>query len=91
MLRNPAIVIFDEAMSSIDVVTEALLKRAMRRLLRGRTGIIIAHRLSTIMDCDRIIVLEDGKIIEEGRHHELLKVKGKYYELYESMIRAFTS
>jgi len=91
MLRNPAIVIFDEAMSSIDVVTETLLKRAMRRLLRGRTGIIIAHRLSTVMDCDRIVVLEDGRIIEEGRHHELLRVKGKYYELYESMMKAHTS
>ncbi len=91
MLRDPAIVILDEAMSSIDVVTETLLKKAMRRLLKGRTGIIIAHRLSTVMDCDRIIVLEGGKIIEEGTHRELLKVRGKYYELYESMLKALTS
>ncbi len=88
MLRNPAIVILDEALSSVDAATEALIRRAMRRLMSGRTGIIIAHRLSTAREADRIIVIEEGRIVEEGSHEELLRRKGRYYELYRSMAEA---
>ncbi len=91
MLRNPAVVILDEALSSVDVVTEAMLRRAIRKLMEGRTGIIIAHRLSTVKNSDRIIVIENGRIIEEGTHEELMKARGRYYELYKSMSKALTS
>jgi len=91
MLRDPAVVILDEALSSIDVVTEAMLRRAMKKLMEGRTGIIIAHRLSTAKDCDRVIVIEDGVVIEEGTHVELMNARGRYHELYKNMTRAITT
>ena len=84
MLRNPSIVVLDEALSSVDPGTEAIVRRAIRRLLKGKTGIIIAHRLTTAEEADRIIVMSEGKVIEEGTHQELLKKRGNYYRLYTS-------
>jgi ABC-type multidrug transport system fused ATPase/permease subunit len=87
LLANPKILVLDEATSSIDVYTEHAIQKGMKALLTGRTSIVIAHRLSTIVTADRILVLEDGKIVESGKHHELMAKKGKYYSLYEIQIR----
>jgi ATP-binding cassette subfamily B protein len=86
MLRNPAIVIMDEALSSVDPGTESMIRSAMRRLMSGRTGIIVAHRLTTASEADKVIVLENGKVVEEGRHEELLARRGAYYRLYTSTL-----
>ncbi|MEM2587525.1 MAG: ABC transporter ATP-binding protein, partial [Candidatus Bathyarchaeia archaeon] len=86
LLRRPKIVILDEATSSVDPYTESLLQEALKRLLSGRTCIIIAHRLSTTFLADRIIVLDKGKIIEEGTHGELIEKGGLYARLYELQI-----
>ncbi|NHJ04669.1 MAG: ABC transporter ATP-binding protein [Candidatus Heimdallarchaeota archaeon] len=83
LLPNPKILILDEATSSVDPYTELIIKRALDKLLTGRTSFIIAHRLSTVRNADRIIVLKDGKIIEEGSNEELLSRKGEYYRLYQ--------
>ena len=84
LVRNPSILILDEATSSIDAISEVKVQHAIAKLLEGRTSIIIAHRLSTIRDCDRILVLDSGKIIEDGNHKTLLHKNGKYAELYRS-------
>jgi ATP-binding cassette subfamily B protein len=86
VLADPPIFVLDEATSSIDTETEALIQNAISNILRGRTSIVIAHRLSTISGADVIIVLGDGKIIERGTHAELLKLGGKYSELYSNSI-----
>jgi ABC-type multidrug transport system fused ATPase/permease subunit len=83
LLMNPKILILDEATSSVDAYTEAIIQEALEVLLYDRTSIIIAHRLSTILNADRIIVMERGKIIEEGTHKSLLKKSGKYGTLYK--------
>ena len=83
-LANPEILILDEATSSVDTRTEVLIQRAMARLLRGRTSFVIAHRLSTIRDADVILVMNEGSIIEQGTHPELLARRGFYYDLYHS-------
>jgi ATP-binding cassette, subfamily B, multidrug efflux pump len=80
---NPAILILDEATSSIDTETEALIQEAMDVLKKGRTTFIIAHRLSTIRNADQILVLDRGKIVERGTHDDLMNLKGKYYQMYE--------
>lgn len=87
LLRDPAILIMDEATSSVDPFTEVKIQRATDMILEGRTSIIIAHRLSTIKNVDRIIVMKDGKIIEEGAHTDLMNQKGHYAELYETYFR----
>jgi ABC-type multidrug transport system fused ATPase/permease subunit len=82
LLADPRILILDEATSSVDIGTERKIERALRRLLHGRTAFIIAHRLSTIRDADLIVVLEHGKIVEQGTHDELLARNGLYQSLY---------
>jgi len=86
LIRNPKIVILDEATSSVDPYTESLLQRAMKTFLKGRTCIIIAHRLSTTFLADRVIVLDNGRIVEEGSHLELLRRGGMYAKLYEAQL-----
>jgi ABC-type multidrug transport system fused ATPase/permease subunit len=83
LLVDPRILIMDEATSSVDTVTEALIQEALQRLLSGRTAIVIAHRLSTIRDADRIYVVDQGQIVEQGSHEDLLKQGGLYRDLYE--------
>jgi ATP-binding cassette subfamily B protein len=83
-LADPAILILDEATSSVDTRTEILIQRAMGELMRGRTTFVIAHRLSTIRNADLILMMEHGRIVEQGTHHELLEAKGRYADLYHS-------
>ena len=83
ILADPAIFVLDEATSSIDTATEQLIQKATQKLLKGHTSFVIAHRLSTIRNADLILVVKDGKIIEQGTHKELLSKKGYYHDLYE--------
>ncbi|MBQ8965169.1 ABC transporter ATP-binding protein [Ruminococcus sp.] len=84
LLSDPKILVLDEATSSIDAKTEALLQQGINRLLKGRTSFIISHRLSTIRGCDRIMYIDDKGILESGSHDELMEKRGAYYELYTS-------
>lgn len=84
LLSNPKILILDEATSSVDTRLELLIQKAMKTLMQGRISFVIAHRLSTIQEADKILVLKDGQIIEQGNHESLLADKGFYYDLYQS-------
>jgi len=87
LLRNPAVLILDEATSSIDPLTDILIRRATNVLLKNRTSIIIAHRLSTVRSVDRILVIDNGRIVEEGSHRELMEKGGFYRHLYEMQFK----
>lgn len=87
VLADPRIFIMDEATSSVDTITEANIQRGIVGIMEGRTSLIIAHRLSTIKHSDRILVINRGRIIEDGSHHELMKSKGVYYRLYTRQLR----
>lgn len=87
LLAAPSILILDEATSNIDTITELKIQAALKRLMVGRTSFVIAHRLNTIQGADTIIMLEDGKIIEQGSHEELIKLKGSYYKLYKGQVQ----
>ena len=87
LLKDPPIVIFDEATSNIDTETEVKIREALNELTAGRTTFIIAHRLSTLHDVDRILVLENGRLVEDGRHEELLSRGGVYAGLYEAQFQ----
>jgi ATP-binding cassette subfamily B protein len=82
VLANPQVLVMDEATSSVDTETERLIQNAVESVLRERTSVVIAHRLSTIRSADRILVIDQGRIVEDGNHHELLRLRGRYYELY---------
>ena len=87
VLAQPEIFVMDEATSSVDTLTEALIQRGMENLMKGRTSFVIAHRLSTIRKANRILVVEEGKIVEMGTHAELLRKRGHYYRLYTNQFR----
>ena len=87
ILADPAILILDEATSSVDTRTEIQIQRALLKLMEGRTSFVIAHRLSTIREADQVLVVVDGRIIERGTHEELLKLNGYYHNLYYSQFR----
>jgi ATP-binding cassette subfamily B protein len=82
ILADPRILVLDEATASIDTLTEKAIQDAIDTVIKGRTSFVIAHRLSTVVDADIILVVEDGKIIERGRHADLMRKKGAYYQLY---------
>jgi ATP-binding cassette subfamily B multidrug efflux pump len=87
LLAEPRILIMDEATSSIDAYTELIIQKALDRVLRNRTSIIIAHRLSTVRNSDKIVVLDGGRIAEQGTHDELIRLGGLYKQLYEMQFK----
>ena len=89
LLVDPRILILDEATSSVDTMTEALIQKALQRLLAGRTAIVIAHRLSTVRNADRIYVIDEGRIVEQGSHEALIEQGGLYRDLYERQFIAW--
>jgi len=86
LVADPQLLILDEATSNLDSESESLIQDALKNIFKKRTSIVIAHRLSTIMDADNIVVIDNGKVVEQGRHGELLEKKGKYYEMYTKQI-----
>ena len=87
ILKNPKILILDEATSALDSISESLIQQALESLMKNRTSIVIAHRLSTILQADSILVVSNGKIVEQGQHDELLELNGVYKKLYETQFR----
>jgi ATP-binding cassette subfamily B multidrug efflux pump len=87
ILADPGILILDEATSSVDTRTEAHIQKALLKLMKGRTSFVIAHRLSTIRDAHRVVVINDGEIVEQGNHQELMAKGGFYHHLYMSQFK----
>jgi len=87
LLMNPRILILDDSTSSVDTQTERLIQRALINLMKGRTTFVIAHRLSTVHRADLILVMEGGRIVERGKHIELLALKGLYRQIYELQLQ----
>ncbi len=87
LLENPSILILDEATASVDPFTETRIQEALEKTIKGRTSIIIAHRLWTVRHVDRIVVLDKGKIVEQGNHDDLMAKKGYYSTLYDTYFR----
>ena len=87
LLAKPKIVILDEATSNLDTLSEAFIQKSLAILMKDRTTFVIAHRLSTIKKADQILVIEDGIIVERGKHEKLIKAKGRYFELYTHQTR----
>ena len=83
VLKNPSVLVFDEATAAVDSETESLIQEAIERLISGRTTLMIAHRLSTLRKANKIIVVDQGRVIEFGSHEELMALKGKYYKLIQ--------
>ena len=90
LLKNPTVVVLDEATSHLDTENEAEVQLALATALKGRTSVVIAHRLSTIVDADEIVVLDDGRIVERGRHPDLLATGGLYADLWTALVRGET-
>ena len=86
-MANPKIVILDEATSNLDTESESYIQKSLSVLMKNRTTFVIAHRLSTIQKADQILIIEDGSIVERGKHKELLKAKGRYYDLHKYQTR----
>ena len=91
ILKDPSILILDEATAHLDARSEALIQEALERVMEGRTSIVIAHRLSTVLAADRILVLDEGRLVEQGTHTELMDLGGLYSRLYETQFRAAAS
>ncbi len=87
ILADPRILILDEATSNLDTESETLIQASLKELMKGRTTFVIAHRLSTIRQADQILVIEQGKIVERGRHDDLISLQGRYYQLYTYQAR----
>ena len=87
LLSDPRVLLLDEATSSLDTESEALIQQSLGRLLQDRTTVVVAHRLSTIQRADLILVIEDGEIVERGRHDELIEIDGRYHQLYTLQAR----
>jgi ATP-binding cassette subfamily B protein len=86
MIADPAILILDEATSSVDTITESKIQKALLLLVTGRTSVIVAHRLSTIRSADKVLVLDAGRIAEQGTHRSLLRKKGLYAQMYKRFV-----
>ena len=91
ILANPQILILDEATSSVDTRTEVLIQTGLHALMKGRTSFVIAHRLSTIRDADKVLVIDNGEIVEQGTHDSLLEKRGFYYKMYMQQFRGKNS
>jgi ATP-binding cassette subfamily B protein len=88
ILKDPRILVLDEATSHLDSISEALIQEALQRVMHGRTSLVIAHRLSTILAADKILVMDQGRLVQSGTHAELLAQGGLYRVLYETQFRA---